>query len=193
VLAEVTGAPAARLAPFAFPALLPPPDLEAGRERALVTAGTLRWRTSRAAVVRDGVATAIRRPVLLEVTRPDGQRLLLTWPPPAVADDQPVESRSRAPGPTTVLPAPAAAAVLARLFGPRGDALLAGGSPRAPLRYAGRAAAARPDESTRSICPARSTSTEEGTEQPAARCAPASWSARSVTRPVPPRSARRQR
>jgi hypothetical protein len=135
VLAEVTGAPAARLAPFAFPALLTPPDLEAVRERALVTAGTLRWRTSRAAVVRDGVATAIRRPVLLEVTRPDGQRLLLTWPPrEPLADDQPVGESPVAPrpGPTTVLFAPAAAAVLVHeLFGHplEGDALLAGGSP----------------------------------------------------------------
>jgi hypothetical protein len=135
VIAEVTGVPAARLAPPALPDLPAAPELADLRERAPLARGTVRWRASRAAVLRDGAATVIRRPDLLEVTRPDGQRLLLTWPPPTpVAEDEPAGEGAFAPRPgrTTVLFAPAAAAVLVHeLFGHplEGDALLAGGSP----------------------------------------------------------------
>jgi TldD protein len=112
-----------------------PPAPAALHELAPIAAGAVRWRTSRAAVLRDGTATAIRRPELLEVTRPDGQRLLVTWPPPApVAAEESNGEGAVAPRPgrTTVLFAPAAAAVLVHeLFGHplEGDALLAGGSP----------------------------------------------------------------
>jgi len=135
VVAEVTGIAAARLDAFALPDLPAPPDVAAVRERAPLERGVVRWRASRAAVLRDGAATAIRRPELLEVTRPDGQRLLVGWPPATpVPDDEPVgvDAVAPRPGRTTVLFAPAAAAVLVHeLFGHplEGDALLAGGSP----------------------------------------------------------------
>jgi len=135
VIAEVTGVPAARLEPYEFPALPTPPDPAIVLESAPLARGVVRWRAGRAAVLRDGAATVIRRPELLEVTRPDGQRLLVGWPPAApVVDDQPADAEAVAPRPgrTTVLFAPAAAAVLVHeLFGHplEGDALLAGGSP----------------------------------------------------------------
>jgi hypothetical protein len=135
VVAEVTGVPAARLAPLAFPPPPAPPDLAVVRERVPLARGTLRWRASRAAVLRDGAASAVGRPPLLEVTRPDGQRLLVTWPPPVpVGEEEPAGENAVAPRPgrTTALFAPAAAAVLVHeLFGHplEGDALLAGGSP----------------------------------------------------------------
>lgn len=100
-----------------------------------VTDVELRWRGVWSAVVRDGVLTEACKPALVEVVHPDGLRQLTVWPPAADLEPLPPDTQGAAApraGRTTVLFAPAAAAVLLHeLFGHplEADSLLRGTSP----------------------------------------------------------------
>ncbi len=95
----------------------------------------LRWRAVWSAVARDGVIAEAAKPALVEIVHPDGLRQLTVWPPAPDLELLPAEPEGAGPpraGSTTVLFAPAAAAVLLHeLFGHplEADSLLRGASP----------------------------------------------------------------
>jgi predicted Zn-dependent protease len=137
VLADLLGITARTLpalAPAPFP---PPPDIGPLAAELGATGYELHWRGGWAVLLADGRETPLRRPELLEVLGPDGQRFLYSWPlapgwsapQPAPAPAGPVR-----PGHPTVLLAPAPAAVLFHelLAHPlEGDLLVRGSSPLA--------------------------------------------------------------
>jgi hypothetical protein len=137
VLAELLGIPARTLPAFALAPFPRPPAIDDVIARLAGGECELHWRGGWAALLADGAATALRRPELLEVALPDGQRFLHTWP---LADDWTAPQAAPAPagsvraGRTTVALAPAAAAVLFHelLAHPlEGDLLARGSSPLA--------------------------------------------------------------
>jgi hypothetical protein len=111
------------------------PTLEEVVEALGVADVDLRWRGVWSAVVRDGVVAEADKPALVEVVHTDGLRQLTAWPPAQDLELLPPESEAAGPprpGRTTVLFAPAAAAVLLHeLFGHplEADSLLRGASP----------------------------------------------------------------
>jgi hypothetical protein len=135
VLAELLGLPARTLPAFSLPPFPRPPEIAPVIEATGVAECELHWRGGWATLLADGRATWLRRPELLEVTLPDGQRFLHAWPlaagwaPPQATPAPASQPRT---GRVTVLLAPAAAAVLFHelLAHPlEGDLLLRGSSP----------------------------------------------------------------
>lgn len=135
VLADLLLVPARSIAPFSLSPLAAPPAASSVVETFPAFTGVVRWRASLGTVVRTGRAVELRRPPLVEVELPDGQRRLGCWPPPpSFASPEPAseEHGSPRPGRATVLLAPAASAVfIHELFGHplEADLLLRGASP----------------------------------------------------------------
>jgi hypothetical protein len=137
VLADLLGVPARRLPAFALAPFPHPPDLAPVLAALSELECELHWRGGWASLLAGGAETGLWRPELIEISFPDGQRFLHTWPlaadwsPPSPA---PAPAASVRAGHTAALLAPAAAAVLFHelLAHPlEGDLLLRGASPLA--------------------------------------------------------------
>ncbi len=140
ILAELLGVPPRTLPAFTLAPFPQPPDVAPVVAALGATECELHWRGGWAVLLADGSETVLRRPELLEISLPDGQRLLHAWPlAPGWIPPQPVPAPVGAvrTGNATVLLAPAAAAVLFHelLAHPlEGDLLLRGSSPLAGRR-----------------------------------------------------------
>ena len=136
VLAELLGVPARTLPAFDLQPFPRPPVIASVVEAfGGDAAAELHWRGGWSALIAGGTAVALRRPELLEVALPDGQRFLYTWPlaegwqQPAPAPEGGAGVRA---GRHVTALAPAAAAVLFHelLAHPlEGDLLQRGASP----------------------------------------------------------------
>ena len=135
VLSELLGLSARTLPAFALDPFPRPPDVAAVVAALAGTAAELHWRAGWAALLAGGASVLLRRPELLEVALPDGQRFLYTWPLPAGWQPPvpaPTGGAAVRPGRHVLLLAPAAAAVLFHelLAHPlEGDLLQRGASP----------------------------------------------------------------
>ncbi|MEW6338767.1 MAG: metallopeptidase TldD-related protein [Acidobacteriota bacterium] len=134
VIASLLEVPRRGLADLDAPELPSAPTLDEVVAALGVADVDLRWRGVWSAVVRDGAVAEGGKPALLEIVHPDGLRQLTVWPPAPDLEVLPPASEAAAPRPgrTTVLFAPAAAAVLLHeLFGHplEADSLLRGASP----------------------------------------------------------------
>jgi hypothetical protein len=134
VLARLLEVGAGTLPTITQPHFPHPPTVDDVLERLPSNVVGLRWRWSRAAVVRTDGARVIRRPELAEITLDDGHRILVAWPPVSVAATAaPGPGLAQAhPGRVAALFRPAAAAVLIHeLFGHplEADLFRRGGSP----------------------------------------------------------------
>jgi hypothetical protein len=135
VLAELLGVSARTLPAFGLEPFPHPPEVAEVVASFDGIAAELHWRAGWAVLLAAGAAVALRRPQLLEIALPDGQRFLYTWPlpagwqPPALAPQDGAAVRT---GRHVVVLAPAAAAVLFHelLAHPlEGDLLQRGASP----------------------------------------------------------------
>jgi hypothetical protein len=135
LLARLLGITTRALPPFSAPAFAQPPRIEEALPRLPTGWSTVRWSWRWSSVLVARRAVPLRGPDLAEITVPDGHRALTVWPPPLELEAEADASQARAnprPGKTSVLLAPAAAAVLLHeLVGHplEGDLLLRGASP----------------------------------------------------------------
>ena len=169
-LAGLLGITSRALPAFAAPRFPEAPALEETGPAFPSAWSGVRWRWSWAAVLAGRSAVTVTRPELAEVTFCDGRRALACWPAlpqPDLDAPPPAAPTAARPGPTRVLLAPAAAAVLVHeLIGHplEGDFLLRGGSP-----WAGRggqrilhAALSVTDDPTRGDLPGGFSADDEG-------------------------------
>mgnify|MGYP000406875327 CR=1 FL=1 len=114
-LAEILGIPGRAVPPVTLPPFPATPELACLSPGTLGAVRTVRVRSRWAAVLARGDLRVLGGPALCELTLPDGQRTLTTWPPPADLPLPPPPTSGRAapdPGPVCCLLAPPAAAAL---------------------------------------------------------------------------------
>lgn len=115
VLADLLGIPGRNLPPVSFPPFAEAPDLTCLSPATLAAVRAVRVRTRWAAVLTAGHVFAIGGPALCELTLPDGQRTLTTWPLSRDLPLPPPPTSARSgpdPRPARCLLAPPAAATL---------------------------------------------------------------------------------
>jgi hypothetical protein len=133
-VAAVLDVRARSLPRLVLPPFAPSPDGESWLARQPDGVSGAAWRWSWAAVLRRGSLALVSRPALAEVVLSDGRRSLSTWPAPSVpaADPLPVDTARVAPGRTSLLLAPAAAATFVHEIvghGLEADVRMAGAAP----------------------------------------------------------------